>query len=427
MKVVKYAVIIIVAALCNPLGGKSKYKSQPHHPQPLLDISTFIRKTLEDANPNLHVGIEIYSLTNNTLLYANNAHKLFVPASNTKIITAAATLHHLGTDYKFPTTLLTDKELQGSIIAGSLYLKGSGDPSLTDTDLEKLVLSLKKQGIKEIRGTICIDATEFDESPFSPGSFIDDIGTKWSAPIDALTLNQFNTGVNQRNYWQHLPRHHAAQTLSGLLRKHGIAYKGKPLFKKTPHGAHQLAVHYSEPLKDLVTVMMKTSDNLYADCFFKKLGAVQQGAPSTWKKSRDVVKQFLQDHLNILPDDLLVYDGAGSSRYNSMAPHHLAQVLIWAHKQPFAAEFLAALPTSGVDGSIQDRMKRIPGRVKAKTGNLYLSGASSLSGYVENHAKERFVFSIIINGIIPAPASKNYKHCIEDAIASFIANSQALS
>jgi D-alanyl-D-alanine carboxypeptidase/D-alanyl-D-alanine-endopeptidase (penicillin-binding protein 4) len=426
MKIYLYSLCVVIG-LCGSLGGKNKRKKTAAAPRPDISLQSFINTTVSQANPNLHVGIEIYSLTQNKLLYSNNEQKLFIPASNTKIITAAATLHHLGSHFKFETILATDQPINNGKVSGSLYLKGSGDPSLSDTNLESLVIALKKQGITHIQGTICVDATEFDEFPFAPGAFIDDIGAKDFPPVDTLTINSFNCGVNQRNYWQFLPRHYTAQLFMRLLKKHGIAYKGKAVFKKMPAQAHQLAVHYSAPLKELVATMMKYSDNLYADCFFKKLGAAKLGAPGTWKKGQEVIKQFLLSSLSISHDDLMIYDGAGASRYNSISPDHFTKILIWADKQPFAADFLAALPTSGVDGSIANRMRRIPGKVKAKTGNLYLSGASSLSGYVENRAKERFVFSIMINGIIPTASGKNYKHCIEDAIASFIATSRNLT
>ena len=47
---------------------------------------------------------------------------------------------------------------------------------------------------------------------------------------------------------------------------------------------------------------------------------------------------------------------------------------------------LAALPVAGVNGTLQDRLRKPParGRVLAKTGTT--DDASALSGYVERHA-----------------------------------------
>src|SRR5580658_3617587 len=52
-------------------------------------------------------GVEVVSLSTGQTLYAQNADKLFTPASNTKLFTTAATLALIGPDYKFRTTVET--------------------------------------------------------------------------------------------------------------------------------------------------------------------------------------------------------------------------------------------------------------------------------------------------------------------------------
>ena len=53
-------------------------------------------------------GIEVVSLTTGKVLYAQNADKLFTPASNTKLFTTAAALALIGPDYTFRTTVETN-------------------------------------------------------------------------------------------------------------------------------------------------------------------------------------------------------------------------------------------------------------------------------------------------------------------------------
>jgi len=50
-------------------------------------------------------GVEVYSLTDDKILYALNADKLFVPGSVTKLLTEGAALSLLGADYRFHTRM----------------------------------------------------------------------------------------------------------------------------------------------------------------------------------------------------------------------------------------------------------------------------------------------------------------------------------
>jgi D-alanyl-D-alanine carboxypeptidase/D-alanyl-D-alanine-endopeptidase (penicillin-binding protein 4) len=77
-------------------------------------------------------GIEIVSLPKGKVLYARNEHKLFTPASNTKLFTTATALALIGPDYRFRTTV----ESTGSLdkygrLDGDLILVGRGDPNLS--------------------------------------------------------------------------------------------------------------------------------------------------------------------------------------------------------------------------------------------------------------------------------------------------------
>src|SRR5579864_3751250 len=81
-------------------------------------------------------GIDIISLDDHRTLYALNEEKLFIPASNCKLITTAATLAMIGPDYRFHTTVETTGQLDGrGRIIGDVSLVGRGDPNLSGRDL----------------------------------------------------------------------------------------------------------------------------------------------------------------------------------------------------------------------------------------------------------------------------------------------------
>src|SRR5271154_2143021 len=100
---------------------------------PRSTLSTRIGTVL--ADPDLgrgFWGIEVVSLSTGKVLYAQNADKLFTPASNTKLFTTAAALALIGPDYKFHTTVETNGSLdKHGRLTGDLVLVGRGDPNLS--------------------------------------------------------------------------------------------------------------------------------------------------------------------------------------------------------------------------------------------------------------------------------------------------------
>src|SRR5256886_6861002 len=123
-------------------------------------------------------GIEVVSLSNGKTLFAQNADKLFTPASNTKLFTTAAALALIGPDYKFRTTVETNGSLDKyGRLTGDVILIGRGDPTLSgrelpysthtqrDADptkvLEQLADELAKKGVKYVDGDLIADDSYF--------------------------------------------------------------------------------------------------------------------------------------------------------------------------------------------------------------------------------------------------------------------------
>src|SRR4051812_20649182 len=75
-------------------------------------------------------GIDIVSLSSGKPIYAQDADKLFTPASNAKLFTTAAALAMLGPDYRYHTTIETSGSIdnQGRL-KSDLILVGRGDPN----------------------------------------------------------------------------------------------------------------------------------------------------------------------------------------------------------------------------------------------------------------------------------------------------------
>jgi D-alanyl-D-alanine carboxypeptidase/D-alanyl-D-alanine-endopeptidase (penicillin-binding protein 4) len=374
-------------------------------------------------HPEMHIGCKIISLKNNKVIYSHNAQQLFTPASNTKVFTALFALEHLGPDFVFSTDVYSDGNIRNNTLHGNLYLKTSGNPSFTTKNLEKLISYLRQIGIKKITGNFYIDTTAFDAEWYPPGSMMDNIGYAWNTPICSFIVDHKpcifpDTHFNKKNK----PSEefmYANTIINALLKKHHINFKGSISSKEVPPTAQKILQHTSPPLSQLLTKMLKESDNLYADCFFKQVSYHINNSSGTWKKSHSILKEFLMETLDISPQEISILDGSGRCRYNLISPQHVVKLLQWGYQQPYFPEFFDSLPINGVDGSLKNRASAFPGCVHAKTGTL--NGVSALSGYIDV-SQDTLAFCIFINGFttdnIANPACKRN---IEDAICEKIA------
>src|SRR5438874_614317 len=77
-------------------------------------------------------GISVIDLATGGSLYAENADKLLQPASNTKLFTTATTLALVGADYRFVTSIDSERRPDGKgRLVGDVFLVGRGDPNLS--------------------------------------------------------------------------------------------------------------------------------------------------------------------------------------------------------------------------------------------------------------------------------------------------------
>lgn len=143
---------------------------------------------IQAVDSKANMGLEVYSLKDKRTVFKKNADRYFLPASTIKIITLAAALHYLGPHFRFDTDIYAEGlTKEGSV--KNLYIKGSGDPSLMDHDLYNLAFELKQMGIKSVSGNVYVDASVFDDMPYSPGVSVEDRSRGYGAPVSGINLN----------------------------------------------------------------------------------------------------------------------------------------------------------------------------------------------------------------------------------------------
>lgn len=197
------------------------------------------------------------------------------------------------------------------------------------------------------------------------------------------------------------PAGYFVRVLRASLIDRGIAVSGEAVSIEAVGnpdltGGRLLLEHQSPPLSVIATVLMKVSQNLYAETLLRALGTAEGGSARAGQK---VVREVLTGW-GIAPDAYVLADGSGLSRYNYVCADTLVRILGVIHRDPRHRDaFQATLPVGGQDGgTIARRFKgtRAEGNVRAKTGSI--SNVRALSGYVTTLDGEPLVFSIIANG-----------------------------
>ncbi|MFA6409305.1 MAG: D-alanyl-D-alanine carboxypeptidase/D-alanyl-D-alanine-endopeptidase [Gammaproteobacteria bacterium] len=216
-------------------------------------------------------------------------------------------------------------------------------------------------------------------------------------------------------------RLYAINVLSSIFAEQGIKINGKIKIGKSPTGdnLNVLASHDSPPLRDLVRVMLKKSDNLIADALFKKIGFDYFHKTASWHSSSKAVYAILKSQIGIEAHNTRIVDGSGLSHYNLVSPLTMERLLYAVyHNSNIREPFYQALPNSGIDGSLAYRLSApdLRGRVHAKTGTM--TSISSLAGYVVTKSGKVFGFAIMINDFLGKPPK--YRQ-LEDEICSFLA------
>ncbi|WP_179958365.1 D-alanyl-D-alanine carboxypeptidase/D-alanyl-D-alanine endopeptidase [Chitinimonas arctica] len=120
----------------------------------------------------------------------HQADTAFNPASTIKLLSTLAALETLGPTFQWRTAFYTDGQLDGDILRGNLYLRGSGDPKLTYERVWLLLRDLRARGVRQVSGELLLDRSYFRPDADAADGAIDEQAERaYNVAPDALLLN----------------------------------------------------------------------------------------------------------------------------------------------------------------------------------------------------------------------------------------------
>ncbi|MCC5615903.1 D-alanyl-D-alanine carboxypeptidase/D-alanyl-D-alanine-endopeptidase [Nostoc sp. CHAB 5836] len=398
-------------------------------------------------------GILVQPVSTGETLYSRDAQKYFTPASNLKLLTTAAALQELGANFRIRTSIYHNGN-------GVLRVVGRGDPSLSDTQLQKLAQQLKQKGITQIQRLIA-DDSYIQGDIVNPTWEWEDVQSDYGAPVNSFILNQniFSlklvpqavgkslqvvwTDAGEAKQWriinqsvtvaQNQPSYiNITRELSGtglriqgqlttnsepslidlpvvdpnyyFLRRFRAALAtekitlGQILVVNGGVNQEEIAFVESPPLSELLMETLQNSNNLYAEALLRALAVKKLRVKNQTSADvgLEVVKASLTK-LGVEPANYILVDGSGLSRRNLVTPEAFVQTLRAIARTSTAYIYRASLPVAGKSGTLKNRFQDTPAEGIVQAKTGTLTGVVSLSGYLNAPKYEPLVFSIIVN------------------------------
>ncbi len=389
-------------------------------------------------------GIVIQNAQTQAVLYEYNGDRLFVPASNVKLLTTGAALLKLGADYQIKTPVYGRGKAPN---LSQLVIIGQGDPTLTTDSLKAVITQLQSQGITQIQDLIVVD--KISPSDRLGGTWEwEDLVYDYAPPVNQAILNENavnltvkSAGLNQPTqlFWSEViagqqwqvinqsrvvaenprglevrgelatnrlvitgelapngeeaiglaipdPSRYFLETLKALLQDQKIIVNRLKVVPEIPVNDDwvKLAEISSPQLAMIIAKTNQESNNLYAEALLNLL-------KSQNNSQKDPILSSFQ---NIGLSASRLKDGSGLSRQNLVSPRLFTQVLFTLKENTTYRDSLAL---SGQTGTLKNRFLNTPlgSNLQGKTGTL--TGVSSLSGYLTTATQQPIVFSLLVN------------------------------
>ena len=315
------------------------------------------------------------------------ADRPMVPASVTKLLTAAAVLSTVGGQTRLPTRVV-----QGSA-PDEVVLVGGGDmllaPGAAGRDVAgraglddlatQVAARLRADGQPEV--VVRFDDTLFAGPAVAPSWAPADVAVGYAGRVAALGLATDRALPGHPSSTD--PARTAAVAFAAALRRAGVGVSGTPARVVAPDEARVLGQVESAPVGEVLGVALRESDNALAEVM-GRLVAGSLGRPTTAPDAALAVLDAVQQ-LGVDVGPTAIRDTSGLGRGSVVPARVLGELLVLAAApdQARLRPLLQGLPVAGFTGTLADRYDTAPTRpaggvVRAKTGTL--TGVSAVAG-----------------------------------------------
>lgn len=331
--------------------------------------------------PRLPAGsmaVLVSELPSGKVIASYNTDSPLIPASIMKSVTLASLSEVADVDSPILTAVYAEGEIgSDGTLRGNLIVVGAGDPSLnsgvaplSDEFNAEIVKALKREGIRNIEGTIIVDES-YLKGPAIPAS--------WAS---GDLPHSYGTGSHSFNYSNNSAGNSSVKDPAGVFRsdltrmlgREGIAIGTVALDNAGPR--RKLTEHVSPPLKDILRSCMMRSDNMYAETSLRLFGKNQGGDGSTADAAGRETEFWRERRAPF--DGVKIVDGSGLSRSNKVTAKFMESVL---RNKADDVEYVSFFPLAGQEGTLKKFLSGTPldSYIALKTGSM--NGIQCYAGY----------------------------------------------
>lgn len=145
----------------------------------------------------------VLAMRGSRVLAAENAERLFVPASVNKLVVCIAALHYLGPEFRVSTSLAADGLVQNGTLNGDLVLRAAGDPTWNRRffrddprrPLRALAGQLRAHGVRHVTGDLVVDLSRFPGRSYPASRPLAELALAYGAPTSGLAIDENTVAV----------------------------------------------------------------------------------------------------------------------------------------------------------------------------------------------------------------------------------------
>lgn len=412
---------------------------------------TTLRDDLEailggEAGRGIVWGVSVRDGANGAELFAHQAERALIPASNQKLVTMAAALLALGPEFRSQTVFAADGPIVDGVLQGNLVVQGYGAIHFTaryrdelDLDarqmlleegLSRLVDELRLAGVQQVEGRLLADCSAYTDMPANlhypcaapltfnentldvivrdgqartlPSHLVgfalrEDTAVPAQHKGKASDLISVNPKQDSVDYWRlekMAPEAYYLAHLERALTRRGLRFGGAV---RQQGEAQPIVALRSLTVEELLPAMGITSDNFRAEMLYLNVVYARDGK-ANYATGPAVIADLFEEKGLKLPS-CIAADGSGLSRDNRISAGDLVVLLQTLLAGQDAKLVRASLAVAGESGTLRDHLAvaALKGNLRGKSGTLY--GVRALTGILTTRNGRELHLAIVGNEV----------------------------